>query len=1005
MRSIQSMPITHRAFSAGVILLALGMTILAPQLEADQAPGNPFLVDFWTTEDGLPQSSVIALTQTRDGYLWMGTLNGLVRFDGINFVVFDESTTPGLGSSRIVYLFEDSRTNLWVGTETAGVVLIRGGEVIPLDIGRGSREGRLVSATEDGAGAVWLYTADGQLCRYLGGRMDVWRLGADAYSPSRTVVAERGGRVWAGIRSAQFGLGTTGTNNLSRLPLVETLPVRQLDFLLAGRREGYWRMANGRVQKWKGVQQVEDVGRYAWDDSLITSACEDADGHLVVGTLGAGVYWYDGENRPRRVQGLSSETILSLCFDREGDLWVGTDGGGLNRVKRSRFRILQGTGEWVVQSVSADARGGLWIGCNGGELAYASVDGELTRYQTSEDLPSIKSVAVDHEQNVWVGTWGRGLFELEGERFQPILTAGLFQAAVVAIHEDREGTLWVGTQTGLISAGRTYTTQDGLTHNAVQAIADDAEGNLWIGTAGGGLNRLKDGRFVAYRKMPDQLPSDQINALHVDADDVLWIATEGGGLARLENGRWASFTKRDGLPSNNLGYLFEDRQGFLWLGSNVGLLRVARSALNAYAQGKTNALPVRAYGKADGLPTRECTSGSQPAASATPDGRLWFPTIKGLVFVDPSDLVPNPVPPPVTIESVLVDREEMSSRAPHAGSPAAVTLPAGKELLEIYYTSLNLAASESARRFRFRLEGHDNDWINAGNGRIARYSKLPPGQYTFRVTAANEDGVWNPTGATLAVTVLPPFWRTWWFLAVSAGTLLALIAGSVYYISTQRLQRQLAALRQKEALERERARIARDLHDQLGANLTQVSLLGELVEADKNEPDEVEDHARQICQTARETTHALDEIVWSANPSNDTLEGLVNYVCKYAQEYLALAGLRYRLDVPSPLPPRSLQPELRHNVFLAAKEAVNNIVKHAQATEARISLKLAPEGFTLEIADNGRGPAGTETQAAKSRNGLRNMRKRMRDIGGSFRIAPAKGGGCVVHLLVPFKKN
>lgn len=997
------MRITKRAFSVSAIILALATTASILRAEAAQPVGSPFLVDSWTTEDGLPQNSVIALTQTHDGYLWMGTLNGLVRFDGINFVVFDESTTPALGSSRIVYLFEDHRNNLWVGTETAGVVLIRGGEAIPLDIGRGSRDGRLVSATEDEQGTVWLYTADGQLCRYLSGRMDVWRVGAESYSPSRTVVAEQGGLVWAGMRSAQFGMGAADTNDLSRLPLVETLPVAQLDFLLARKRGGYWRMADGRVQQWKGTQEVKDLGGYAWGDSLITSACEDSAGNLVVGTLGAGVYWYEGEGEPRRLPGLSSDTVLSLCVDREGDLWVGTDGGGLNRVKRSRFRTLPGTQDWVVQSVSADARGGLWIGCNGGELAYG-LNGDLKQYLTSQDVPSIKSVAVDHEQGVWVGTWGRGLFKLEDGHFQPIVAAGLFQAAVVAIHEDRQGTLWVGTQAGLIGGGQVYTTRNGLTHNVVQAIADDADGNLWIGTAGGGLNRLKDGRIAAYRKANGQLPSDEINALLLDANNVLWIATSGGGLARFDHGRWFSFSKRDGLPSNSIGYLLEDKQGFLWLGSNVGLLRIARSALNAYALGKTNALRFRAYGKADGLPTRECTFGSQPAACTTPDGRLWFPTIKGLVSVDPTKLVPNPIPPPVAIGSVLVEREEMNTNALHAGSIDALTIPAGKELLEIHYTSLNLGASESARRFRFRLEGHETDWINAGDSRVARYSKLPPGQYTFRVTAANEDGVWNPTGATLAVTVLPPFWRTWWFMAVSALTLIGLIAGSVYYISTQRLQRQLALLRQKEALEKERARIARDLHDQLGANLTQVSLLGELVEADKEVPEEVEDHARQICHTARETTHALDEIVWSANPSNDTLEGLINYVCKYAQEYLALAGLRYRLDVPSPLPAVTLQPELRHNVFLAAKEAVNNIVKHAQATEARVSLKLDERGFTLEISDNGRGLGGTDTQAAKSRNGLRNMRKRMSDIGGKFWIEAAPAGGCLVRLTVPLKK-
>jgi signal transduction histidine kinase len=253
----------------------------------------------------------------------------------------------------------------------------------------------------------------------------------------------------------------------------------------------------------------------------------------------------------------------------------------------------------------------------------------------------------------------------------------------------------------------------------------------------------------------------------------------------------------------------------------------------------------------------------------------------------------------------------------------------------------------------------------------------------------------------LGLIILPPFWRTWWFLSASALLLLSMIIGSVHYVSTQKLQRQLALLRQQEALEIERSRIARDLHDQLGANLTQVALLGEMAEADKNLPEEIEAHARQISQTARETTRALDEIVWTVNPSNDTLDGLINYVCKYAQEYLAIAGLRYRLEVPPQLPPLPISPELRHNVFLAAKEAVNNVVKHSQASSAWIRLQLHSDRFVLEIEDDGRGLP--ESATAKGRNGLRNMRKRMADVGGHFEVSPRDGGGTSVRLIAPLK--
>jgi len=562
--------------------------------------------------------------------------------------------------------------------------------------------------------------------------------------------------------------------------------------------------------------------------------------------------------------------------------------------------------------------------------------------------------------------------------------------------------LWLGTRRGLARMDppqwKVFTTRDGLSSDMVRALADDAEGNLWIGTVGGGLNRLRDGQFTTFRKA-DGLPSDDISSLWVDVEGVLWIGTAGSGLARFHKGKWTHYTTREGLASNGVGYLIDDGQGSLWIGSNAGLMRAPKQALNDFAQDPTNSIACRTYSKPDGLPTRECTSGSQPGPWRARDGQLWFPTTKGLVSVNPTQLTPNPHEPPVVIELVLIDDQPQNSTGIRARPISAVTMLPRQERLEIRYTSLNLAAPDRAR-FRFRLEGNETAWTEAGGIRVAHYGKLSPGRYRFQVTACNEDGVWNPAGSTLAITVEPPFWWTWWFLSAMTVFFLGTIIAVVHYFSTQKLQRQLERLRQQEALEKERARIARDIHDQLGASLTQVALLGELVESDKNSPDQVEAHARQISQTARDTTRGLDEIVWTVNPSNDSLDGLITYVCKYAQEYLAVASVRYRLAVPPQLPSRAISPEVRHNVFLAAKEALTNVVRHAQASAVWVRLKLEPAAFILEIEDNGRGLGGLAEKAG--RNGLRNMRKRMEDVSGSFTIGPAAEGGTLVRLTAPF---
>jgi signal transduction histidine kinase len=674
----------------------------------------------------------------------------------------------------------------------------------------------------------------------------------------------------------------------------------------------------------------------------------------------------------------------------------------LNRVKRKIFNMPAGLRLLAAQSVSEDDHGGLWTAFNAQGLSYW-----ITNFVKDFGVgrsQSAQTVLVDHKQQVWVGTREEGLFQFQTNHFVPAAGAEILGQRIFALFETRNGQLWAGTPNGLANwdgkQWKLLTTRDGLSENVVRAIAEDADGNLWAGTENHGLNLFKDGKFILYQKSENGLPGNDISCLYADPDGVLWVGTSGHGLARFQNGKWIRYSTDNGLASDSISYLIEDATGDLWLGSNMGLMRIPKKSLNDFAAGATNSISCRTYVETDGLPTRECTAGSQPAAIRAHDGRLWFPTTKGLVSVDPAELKLNSQPPLVMIESVLVDGAKKTNRLSSAW-PQIVVIPPGYEQLEINYTALNFSAPDAVR-FKCWLEGYEARPKDVGGERVVSYPKLPPGDYRFHVYAANEDGVWNETGSVLGITVQPWFWQTNWFRSVAVVFVLGIIIAIVRFISTQKLKREALLHEQQE---HERARIARDLHDQLGANLTQVALLGEMAEADKNLPGEIELHAQQISHTARETTRALDEIVWAVNPSNDTLEGLANYACKYAQEYLALAGLRYRAEVPAHLPATEIPPEVRHNVFLAFKESVNNVVKHAHATEAWIRLRLSPENFILEIEDNGRGLAGMDVKAAQMRNGLRNMRKRMADIGGEFAISPGAKGGTIVRLTVPVKSE
>jgi len=946
------------------------LLVLGQYARADSA----YVVDAWSTADGLPQSSVIAIKQTRDGYLWLGTLNGLVRFDGNSMTPVNVDNTPGLPGNEIVFLFEDSRTNLWVGTANGGLCAIQGGVVKPYDISGAG--GKVIFADEAAPGEVRFLTATGRFFSITNDQLELHPAGFQA----------------------QY-------------------VYRNFHLLLPGKNGVVWQLQNGRIQKFRGGRLAADFGACPWTysqvwvqfpaggggsfplpfDANVTAVCEDRDGNLVVGTHDDGIYWFDasgGANHIATQKEFSHGNVTSLCCDHEGNLWVGTDGDGLERIRRKMFTEPPGYTPGVALSSSEDARGGIWTAFNRRGLTYAQTNG-TTDYRIGT-RGNAWSVLVDRQQQIWAGTRDEGLFRWVGGVFEPVEAARAVGPQIYSLYQSHDGTLWVGGQGGLASydgeAWRIFSPADGLPPGAIRALAEDAETNLWIGSEGSGIYSLRAGKIA-----PENAPVQDIACLLTDRDGVLWAGSSGHGLARFAEGHWTRYSSSDGLAVDDIGYLIEDDAANLWIGSYEGLMRVEKKSLADATIAGTRKISCRTF------LTLEC-AGAQPAAIGTRDGRLLFPTIQGLVAVTPAELRPETNPPPVVIESVLVDGVSQKNSPLASTWPQAVYLRPENEQLEIHFTALNFSAPKGARfgaRFKYQLIHSDKKPHDIGGERVAHFGRLAPGDYVFKVSACNEDGSWNEAGATIAIIVEPPFWRKPWFIAGGVLAFLGALAGTIYLISTAKLKRQLRLAQQKEAVEHERARIARDLHDQLGANLTQITLLGEMAEADKEQPAEIEEHAQQICATARETTRSLDEIVWAVNPSNDTLESLANYACKYAQDYFAMAGLSYRAELPSGLPPVPILPEVRHNVFLAFKEAVNNVVKHAHATEARVKLVAEGEQFILTVADNGRGLG--DLSGKQLRNGLRNMRRRLADVQGEFEIAPGKEGGTVVRLIVPVK--
>jgi signal transduction histidine kinase len=520
---------------------------------------------------------------------------------------------------------------------------------------------------------------------------------------------------------------------------------------------------------------------------------------------------------------------------------------------------------------------------------------------------------------------------------------------------------------------------------------------------GGGLGRLQNGHLRQFFKA-DGLSSDYVLCLHLDAEGALWIGTYGNGLCRCRHGRFAKVSSEQGLPSNFICGMEEDDLGHYWISSNDGIFRVAKNDLNACADGTLDHLSCLDYGTGDGLPSKECSGGMQPSSCKTPDGRMLFPTSGGVVVINPGKIKINHQPPPVVIEEIIANGRVL---AENPSVNEVLKIPPGLQRFEIHYTGLSFAAPQKMR-FQYRLEGWENDWVEAGEKRMADYSYLPPGHYTFHVRACNSDGVWNEAGAEFAFELLPRFWQTLWFHLATGLATTGLVAGSVWLVARRRMRSKLERIEREQAVERERTRIAKDIHDHLGANLTRISLLSQSAHGELKNPGQAAVQLDRIYDTSRELTRSMDEIVWAVNPRHDSLDSLASYLGNFAQDYLASINIRCRLDIPLHLPQWPITAETRHDLFLAFKETLHNVVKHSGATEASVSLTTDASGFTLIVQDNGKGfdVARAENDWESHRlgrgNGLKNLRQRLEKIGGRCEIhsLPGTGTGVRFYLAV-----
>lgn len=989
----------------------------------------------WTVENGLPDDRVNAILQTRDGYLWIATPWGLARFDGVRFTVFNRANTPAMEKERCLALAEDQSSNLWVLTED-GHLLVRTSQ----DFKKYHYANRqnFFGLWADAVHGIWtasncieeLYHCEAD------GRCITHRL-PSAFGCYPSALHHRAdGHTWIGSSLGGFWFDPQfqHAQPLQGQPAQSSYYTHNAVFMPGGL--SYDLVTS--VEEGRG--RLYRIDRGNWDLCL-TNWVDNASEALFLTSDRQGNLWMPlGKTgllrwTPQRVTSfkiplshLPNDTPLCAYEDRDGNLWYGTISSGLHRLQPKRLRMLSrhaGQSHFTAECLLEDLpSGSLWIGTEHGLIHY---DQGLSKLFTEADGLSrriVRSLAMDQSGRLWVGTLA-GLNYLHEGKFQQHRFPGDWEEGKIrALLASRDGGMWIGTVRGLnrIYQGRQikFTKDHGLSHDEVLSLLEDPSGDLWVGTAGGGLNRLnwpardpdrtRSARaeerpaIVSVLSTTNGLANNFVRALAQDAEGVLWVGTDNG-LHRYESGPCFVFNQHHGLPHSPVTMLLSDETGHLWVGGERGLYRVQRSALRQVALGQTNMVSVIAYDYADGLASIDISGKfSQPASCLAKDGRILIGTGAGVAIFDPDHLPDLTNPPPVVIEQIRANGQIQYDNGPdqtnlslsQAGSNLTLA-PGSGRILEVRYTANTFEAPEKTR-FQYRLVGLDQHWINAGSARQAYYANVPPGAYQFQVRAASKHGVWKETWASLSMVLQPYYYQTAWFYLI-CGAIVSLL---LYLGVAWRLKelRAIERLNRQIALDAQRKRIARDIHDELGASLTQIVRLGTDPSHQSNPNASL---IKRMVDLAGSAVSNIGEIVWASNPRYDTLEDMVAYLREHAASFLQAASIQYQFNFPEHIPARSVPGPFRRHLVAIVKELLHNIVKHSFATHVELSLRSEGDVLEVILRDNGKG-LGFERKRQFS-HGLTNIQERLAELKGTWKVDAQPLQGTQMRLHVPLPPN
>jgi signal transduction histidine kinase len=901
----------------------------------------------WSTEEGLPQSSVHSIVQTSDGYLWLATEGGLVRFDGFTFQTFNRGNQPAFASDDLCCLAADGN-GLWIGTAD-GVLRLQQGQFHRYGTADGLASAAVESIHVTSEGALFVETADG----------------------------------WSQWSQTNF-------KRLQKAPAEVKADGSEL-IVVPG--SSSWRFSStvvsGGGREWHVGKELP-TGR-------IQTVLVDREGLAWVG-MNSGLFVLSADkSATTAVTPLNGNSVLSLFEDAEGNHWVGTETSGLHVLRRLAFRSEAALADQAVTSVAQTKDGSIWVGTRDAGLRRVHTDGQEEQIPESKLTSGvILCLAPEWSGGLWVGT-PDGLNYIGADNSVRRITSadGLPDDYIRALVGDSDGSVWVGTRQGLAHVQRfgehlsvqTLTTKDGLGGDLIGALMFKS-GELWAATSGG-LSVVHSDSTVSNFTAKDGLGATIATAMAEDSAGHLWVAGNDGSLSYMSGVRFlpvGKFTEQ-GRGSNIEG-ITNDRRGFFWFRMDRGIRRIDVSALTSCV-GKDrctlqNGAMVQ-YGLADGLPNDEVVAGEPSVGWLTTHGEIWFPTRGGVAIVDSEHLPANAVAPPIVLQRFSVD--DLSEPI----GLGLIRIPFGHARFTMEYAGLSFTAPSEVR-YRFRLDGFDKNWTDAGNRRSATYTNLTPGRYVFEVQARNKDGAWNVAGAELRFRIVPPIYRRWWFLLLSLLLILALVAG-MYLLRLRRLEREF------DAVLAERNRMAREIHDTLTQDFVGASLQLDLIAQHLNR-GKFELALEQVKRTRQLVTEGLEEArrsIWElrVNKSQDSLPTRLSKVVQRD----TFSAIHPRLHVGGAY--RVVDPKVERELLRIAQEALSNVLHHARSAETSVELHYSSDMLMLTIEDKGVGFSVNETSGKTGHYGLLGMKERAATIDGTLEVASEPGRGTKVTLRVP----